>query len=101
MILCLQYRKTGDGSLPGDVGHRLCERGETCSTAEATRGHYIRLCQRAAGGLKLSEPAITREARGLTEMHRGRLTFFTTAAVPTIWAQGGSRAKATAETSCF
>ena len=39
------------------------EHGETCSTAEATRGHYA--CVHAVvGGLKVADPGITTEPRG-------------------------------------
>ena len=41
------------------------EHAETCSTAEATRGHYA--CVRAVVcGMKLADPGITTEPRGLT-----------------------------------
>ena len=42
------------------------EHGETCSTPEATRGHYAR-DQSILGGLKLADPGVTIEPRGLTE----------------------------------
>ena len=41
------------------------EHGETCSTVEATRGHFA--CVHAVlGGLKLADPSISTEPRGLT-----------------------------------
>ena len=57
------------------------EHGETCSTAEATRGHYA--CVHAAlGGLKLADPGITTEPGGLTATQSRPADIFTIAAVP-------------------
>ena len=57
------------------------EHGETCSTAEATRGHYA--CVHAvSGGLKLEDPGITTEPRGVTETQSMLADLFTAAAVP-------------------
>ena len=54
--------------------------GETCSTAETTRGHA---CVHAVVcGLKLADPCITTEARGLTATQSRPADIFTTAAVP-------------------
>ena len=51
------------------------------STAEASRGHYA--CVHALlGGLRLADPGITAEPRGLTEAQSGPADLFTTAAVP-------------------
>ena len=55
--------------------------GETCSTAEATRSHYA--CVHAVlGGLKLADPGITAEPRGLTTTQSRPADLFTTAPVP-------------------
>ena len=55
--------------------------GETCSTAQATRGHCA--CVHAvSGGLKLADPCITTEPRGHTETQLRPADIFTTAAVP-------------------
>ena len=49
---------------------------ETCSTAEATRGHCA--CVRAVlGGLKLADTAITTEPRGVTERQSRPADLFT------------------------
>ena len=67
-------KKTRQPRLNGFVHCRLCglfldsqvEHGETCSTAEATRGHCA--CVHAvSGGVKLADPGITTEPRELTE----------------------------------
>ena len=56
------------------------EHGETCSTAEATRGHYA--CVHAVlGGLRLADPGINTEPRGLVET-QSRPADLTAAAVP-------------------
>ena len=52
------------------------ERGETCSTAEATRVHDV------LGGLRLADLGITTEPRGLTETQSRQADLPTTAAVP-------------------
>ena len=55
--------------------------GETCSTAEATRGHYA--CVNAVVcGLKLADPGITTEPRVLTASQTRPADIFTTATVP-------------------
>ena len=73
----------------GDAPCRVCgaimdaqlEHSETCCTAEATRGHYA--CVRAVvDGLRLADPAITTEPRGLTTTTSRPADIFTTAAVP-------------------
>ena len=51
------------------------EHGETCSTAEATRGHVL-------GGLRLADPGLTTEPRGLTATQSRPADLFTTTAVP-------------------
>ena len=57
------------------------EHGETCSTAEATRG--LSACVLAVfGGLKLADPGITTQARGLTEAQSRQADLFSAAAVP-------------------
>ena len=57
------------------------EHGETYSTAEASRRHYA--CVHVVlGGLKLADPGITTEPRGLTEEQSRLADLFTTAAVP-------------------
>ena len=84
------YITTCRKDLATELGQcRLCgsffdpqlEHGETCSTAEATRQHYA--CAHAfLGGLKLADPGITTEPRGLTEAHSRLADVFTTTAVP-------------------
>ena len=55
------------------------EHGEICSSAEATRGHYA--CVHAVlGELKLADPGITTEPRGLTGTQARLADIFTTAA---------------------
>ena len=57
------------------------EHSETCCTAEATRGHYA--CVRAlVSGLKLADPAVTTEPRGLTSTTSRPADILTVAAVP-------------------
>ena len=54
---------------------------DTCSTAEATRGHNA--CVHAVVcGMKLADPGITTEPRGLTASQSRPADIFTTAAVP-------------------
>ena len=55
--------------------------GETCRTAEATRGHYGRV-HAVPGGVLLADPAITTEPRGLTDTQSRPVDLFTTGAVP-------------------
>ena len=60
---------------------RLWSVSTTCSTAEALWGHYA--CVHAVlGGLKLADPGITTEPRGLTTTQSRTADIFTTAAVP-------------------
>ena len=63
----LAYTGFGQCRLCGSFLDSQLEHGETCSTtAEATPGHYA--CVHAVlGGLKLADPVITAEPRGLTE----------------------------------
>ena len=69
------YTGPGQCRLCGSFLDSHLEHGETCSTAEATRGHYA--CVHAVfGGLQLAEPGITTEPRGRPA------DFFTAAAVP-------------------
>ena len=57
------------------------EHSETCSTAEATRGHYA--CVHAmVEGLRLADPSVTTEPRGLTSTTSRPADILTTAAVP-------------------
>jgi hypothetical protein len=57
------------------------EHCETCSTAEAPRGHYA--CVRAlVEELRLADPAVTTEPRGLTSTTSRPADIFATAAVP-------------------
>ena len=73
----------------GEAPCRLCgayldthlEHSETCSTAEATRGHYA-VVRAVVDGLKLADPAITTEPRRLTTSISRPADIFTTAAVP-------------------
>ena len=79
-------KRLGNRAWTGFGQCRLCgsfldpqlERGETCSTAEATRGHYA--CVHAVVcGLKLADPT---EPRGLTASQSRPADLFTAAAVP-------------------
>ena len=64
----------------GSIIDPQLERAETCSTTEATRGHYA--CVHAVVcGLKLADPGITSEPR-LTASQSRPVDFRTTAAVP-------------------
>ena len=57
------------------------EHSETCSVAEATKGHYA--CVRAlVSGLKLADPAVTTEPRGLASSTSRPADILTIAAVP-------------------
>ena len=57
------------------------EHAETCSKAEATRGHHA--CDRAVVcGMKLADPGITTEPRGLTASQSRPADILTSAAVP-------------------
>ena len=69
-------KRLGNGAYTGFGRCRLCgslldsqlEHGETCSTAEATRGHYacVHVC---LGGLKLADPGVTTELPGDSKKH--------------------------------
>ena len=54
------------------------EHGETCSTAEATRGRYAYV-HAVLAGLKLADPGITTEPRGHTETQSRSSDLFATA----------------------
>ena len=82
-------KRLGNRMYTGDTPCQVCgafldaqlEHSETCCTAEATRGHYA--CVRAVvDGLRLADPAITTEPRGLTTTTSRPADIFTTAAVP-------------------
>ena len=67
----------GQCRLCGSFLDSQLEHGETCSPAEATRGHYA--CVHAVlGGLKLADAGITTEPRGLTEAQSRPADIFTT-----------------------
>ena len=81
-------KRPGNRAWTGFGQCRLCgsfldlhlEHKETCSTAEATLGHYA--CGHTVFGcLNLADPGIT-EPRGLTEAQSRLADIFTTAAVP-------------------
>jgi hypothetical protein len=75
------YTGTAPCRLCGAVLDAHLEHSETCSTAEATRGHYA--CVRAlVDGLRLADPAVTTEPRGLTTTTSRPADIFTTAVVP-------------------
>ena len=57
------------------------EHADTCSTAEATRGHYA-CVQALVCDLKLEDPGITAEPRGLTASQSRPADIFTTVSVP-------------------
>ena len=54
---------------------------ETCSTAEATRGHYA-CVQTLVNGLRLADPTVTTEPRCLTSLTSRPADVLTVAAVP-------------------
>ena len=71
----------GQCRLCGSFLDRQLEHGETCSTAEATRGHYV--CVHAVlGGLELADPGITTEPKEPAATQSRPTELFTTAAVP-------------------
>ena len=71
----------GECSLCGSFLDPQLEHGETCSTAEATRGHCA--CVHAVVcDVKLADLGITTERRGLTASQSRPADIFTTAAVP-------------------
>ena len=83
---CKRDPATGPGRAlvsAGYVAHSWTqlEHGETCSTAEATRGHYAYV-HAGLGGLRLADPGITTEPRGLTEAQSRPADLFATAGVP-------------------
>ena len=82
-------KRLGAVSHASAMACRLCgaqldpqlEHSELCSVAEATKGHYA--CVRAlVNGLKLADPGVTTEPRGLTSSTSRPADIFTTAAVP-------------------
>ena len=81
-------KRWGDRAYTGEGGCRLCgaffdlqlEDGEFCSTAGATRGHHAYI-HTILGGLKLADPGVTTEPRGLTETQSRPADLFTAAAV--------------------
>ena len=80
-IGCRSYTGCAPCRICGATLDTYLEHSETCSTAEATRGHYA--CVRAmVHGLRLADPAITTEPRGLTSRTSRPADIFTTAAVP-------------------
>jgi len=82
-------KRLGCRTYTGDAACRLCgahldaqlEHAEICCTAEATRGHYA-VVRSIVHGLKLADPAVTTEPRGLTSHASRPADIFTTAAVP-------------------
>ena len=82
-------KRLGSCVYDGGCSCRLCgapldsrlEHSETCSTAEATRGHYA--CVRAlVEGFRLADPGVSTEARGLTATTARPADILTIAAVP-------------------
>ena len=82
-------KRLGARILGGVMQCRLCgapldlqlEHAEVCATAEATRGHYA--CVRAiVQGLRLADPAVTTEPRGLSSTQARPADILTVAAVP-------------------
>ena len=82
-------KRIGCRAFVGSAPCRICgttldaflEHSEICCTSVATRGHYA--CVRAVvDGLKLADPAVTTEPRGLTSRASRPADIFTTAAVP-------------------
>ena len=82
-------KRLGARTYEGNAACSLCgapldpqvEHSECCATAEATRGHYA--CVRACvNGLRLADPAVTTEPRGLTNTTSRPADILTAAAVP-------------------
>ena len=82
-------KRLGANIYEGETVCRLCgtqldpqlEHSECCATAEATRGHYA--CVRVVvNGLKLADPAVRTEVRGLTNTTSRPADILTVAAVP-------------------
>ena len=71
----------GECRLCGSFLEPRLEHGETCSTAEATRGHYARV-HAVLCGLKLADPGIITEPRESKATQSRQVDIFTTAAVP-------------------
>ena len=69
----------GECRLCGSFLDPELEHRETCSTAEATRDPCVHA---VLGALKLADPGITTEPRGLTASQSRPADMFTTAAVP-------------------
>ena len=82
-------KRLGARIYEGAARCRLCgayldpelQHSETCSTAEATRGHYA--CVRVlVEGFRLADPSTTTEPRGLTDTMARPADILTNAAVP-------------------
>ena len=82
-------RRLGARIYEGSEQCRICgavldpylEHSETCATAEATKGHYA--CVRSlVEGLRLADPQVCTEPRGLTNTQTRPADILTTAAVP-------------------
>ena len=87
-VVCVQKR-LGARVYEGNATCRLCgapldpqlEHSECCSTAEATRGHYA-VVRSVVEGLRLADPTVTTEPRGLTSTQARPADILTLAAVP-------------------
>ena len=74
-----RYTGIGERRLCGSFLDAQLEHAETCGTAEATPRHHA--CVHAVpGGLRLADPGITTEPRGLTETQSRPADVFTAAA---------------------
>lgn len=82
-------KRLGARAHVGETPCRLCgavldpqlEHSEVCSTAEATRGHYC-VVRCVVEGLRLADPAVSTEPRGLTSTEARPADIFTSAALP-------------------
>jgi hypothetical protein len=87
-VTCVQKR-LGARVYEGSAACRLCgapldpqlEHSECCATAEATRGHYA-VVRSVVEGLRLADPTVTTEPRGLTSTLARPADILTLAAVP-------------------
>ena len=88
-VLFRTVKRLGNRLWEGDGQCRYCdsfldpqvEHAETCSTAEATRGHYA--CVHAVVcGMNVADPGITTEPRGRTASQSRLADILTTLAVP-------------------
>ena len=82
-------KSLGARVLTTEVKCRVCgtpldgclEHAETCAQAEATKGHYA-VVRAVADGLRMVDPGVALEVRGLADTNARPADIYTTAAVP-------------------